>query len=1738
MILSRGKPAILIALASLVLVLLQSPAFAVPTVLSVDPTEGNQGRPALPFKVFGLGFMPGAQVFFENPGVHVNGPVTFISTTELNLLIDIDISAALGPGDVFVINPDFAQDALEDGFTVIPPEPPTITSIDPISGFTGDTDLHVTIYGDLLYTVIDVDFGAGITLNSIINVAADQIECIITIDWLATPGFRTVTVQSPYGSDQLPDAFEILAYPPPFLAGVIPDIGIQGETGKQLVITGNGFHDGLDFEFLPLGNIDVVNVQYNNPFGATVLVNIHADALVQFYDVRIINPDNQDYVLASAFRVRPPDPIIDSVDPDHGYLLDMSLPVVIHGSNLAPMDTADFGAGITVHFTAATSTAIFVELDIDISAPLGPHDVKVSNPELQATLPDGFTVLEPPPVINQVTPSQAERGTQNLPVTITGDWLDVATSLDFGPGISAIIQSAQMNQVSAILDIQPDAPVGFRNVTVFGLNGQDTLNNGFEVLPGAPSIDSVVPDQGERGAVGLPVAITGSNLDFIDTVSFGAGITVSILNAGLNQIDLELDIDPAAVLGFRDVTVSGSNGQDTLQAGFQVIPSSPHIDSVDPDTAVRGVTGLPVTITGTGLDLVDTVSFGPGITVSIVSISLFEIDVLIDIDPGADPGPRDVTVSGISGSDTLENGFMVQLVQPEITSVVPSQGNRGDQNLPVVVYGVNLQYVDTVTFGAGITVTVMNVAADRVDVELDIDPLATSGFRDVSVFDPYSQDTLPNGFEVLSGAPLIESIDPTEGEQGVLNLPVLISGIGLDVVDSVSFGDGIVATLVDVSYHEVNVLVTIDPAAEPGLRDVTVFGPDGENSLESGFNVLIRPIQLTEANPDQGLQGQAGLPVVIFGTGLDTADSVSFGSGITASVQHVEYDRVDVLLDIDVGAAPGPRDVTVTNPWTLATLIGGFQVLALPPEILSIDPNTALQGASGLDVTIHGNGFVDGASVDMGQGISIDSLLVSDPQTINLVISISPDAALGPRDVSVTNPDLQSDTLMGGFLVTAVPIIPPDVTGIDPSYAYQGDIGVQVSVTGTGFQPGVLVQFVNSGIDLTSVVFVDDTHLELFLNVDPQAPIGAGDVVFINPDLGEDIVPDGFEVRESIQIEQIVPNQATQGDTIGFAIFGAGFEPGVTVSLEPAGAFDILLDSVSSNSITGSLTVHDDAEVRLYDVRVENPGGRNAVLADGFEVLERIIVYPPPEVDSIDPTELCIGETGVPVTIEGLNFREGLRVEFEFGGIPAEAIYDVVILFIDSTTLRVNISVRDDAIEGLYAIRVTNPDGQFAFAPDLMVVDCERVGNLIWQQGSLDALVEVRSGSARLVQHGSSATLLNAGDGPYENVVVTMTDLTGDSGGIITPENVEIFPSIPGPMAARESRNIQVTFMIPVGGDLLPPGETHTFTGNMIAMDTLTGDRAVLPVTITVVVPQLETIEIDPRCFQLSLYRPGVPASQVLQIFQPDPGNAALEEALTIMGGSEEPFPVFEWAINADGCPGYGETWTASYTLTIYPVYPAQSPEEAVDNPPVWRAVNLDDTSIEYPANAEPLSGFYVWQVSVVPVALPESGVMIGSLGPFNSEIWAFCVGEVGFVVEAPEQPDLIWIPPGILTTRKASATASLVISPVLASTIEQGDSFDFVVTDVGTNQSETFTIDFSTVEFAPSSPVPGFGAAAIQIDLIVLDDVIPDRSVLQIRSGDSYFSQFDLPDNFSGSLEIKAVIGDNEAKLLMVVIS
>src|SRR5579872_2903710 len=224
----------------------------------------------------------------------------------------------------------------------------------------------------------------------------------------------------------------------------------------------------------------------------------------------------------------------------------------------------------------------------------------------------------------------------------------------------------------------------------------------------------------------------------------------------------------------------------------------------------------------------------------------------------------------------------------------------------------------------------------------------------------------------------------------------------------------------------------------------------------------------------------------------------------------VSINGVTVLSAFDIFAAAGGQYIaldktflttTTGSPITIQFINGSIdfakydsiQIVstgpAPAPGVTSVSPTSALQGQA-IPVVITGSNFQIGATCSFSAaGITVNSCIFNSATKLTANISISSTATLGAGNVTVTNPDAQSNTLTNAFTVTQAPA--PAITSVSPISALQGQ-AIPVVITGSNFQSGATCRFSTTGITVSSCAFNSATQLTANISIAATATLGAG----------------------------------------------------------------------------------------------------------------------------------------------------------------------------------------------------------------------------------------------------------------------------------------------------------------------------------------------------------------------------------------------------------------------------------------------------------------------------------------------------------------------------------------------------------------------------------------------------------------------------------------------------------------------
>ena len=322
----------------------------------------------------------------------------------------------------------------------------------------------------------------------------------------------------------------------------------------------------------------------------------------------------------------------------------------------------------------------------------------------------------------------------------------------------------------------------------------------------------------------------------------------------------------------------------------------------------------------------------------------------------------------------------------------------------------------------------------------------------------------------------------------------------------------------------------------------------------------------------------------------------------------------------------------LNNAWAVGA--GGTILFADPPYIKRCYPTWGNPGETEKTVEVVGayTHFDSSSVVNFGEGITYDQddLKILDYTVLRVRIDIAPDAARGPRDVSVVTGDEVATPLSGGFTVGPLPAI----TGTEKPYGVPGWTG-DVVVTGreTHFDLTSQAGF-GDGIEINYIKDIQPDKATANISIASDAALGARDV---------NIVTAGVEtpapLAEGFTVSNPVP-AITSMDPASGMVGGAGFTLTVNGSNFVEGAAvnwngkAMATTRVSSKKLTATINAADIPTAGIYPVTVTNPSPCSAASNPvDFTVSQAPQVSP--VVNSVSPGS---GPPGTQVTVKGSDF--------------------------------------------------------------------------------------------------------------------------------------------------------------------------------------------------------------------------------------------------------------------------------------------------------------------------------------------------------------------------------------------------------------------------------------------------------------------------------------------------------------------
>jgi sugar lactone lactonase YvrE len=603
------------------------------------------------------------------------------------------------------------------------------------------------------------------------------------------------------------------------------------------------------------------------------------------------------------------DPSTTSLVPSSATAGSAAFTMVVNGANFNSTSVVRWnGSNRTTSFFSTTQLQASI-LASDIATG-GTAQVVVFNADTSTTSnAQTFTINNPTPVINSLSPSTAVAGGPAFTLVVLGTGF-VATSIvnwNF-PSSARPTTFVSGGELRASISASDIASVGQASVFVVTPGGSNSAPAGFTITGPAPTISSITPSSGSSLG-GTAVSIGGTNFQLGATVTFGGQTAASVTVNTPTSISAST---PSHAAGAVDVTVRNPDGgMVTSTRGFSF---NGRILSVQPASGpISGGTSVAVQLDSA--DSVGGVTFG-GVAATITNRTP-AIGVTVT-SPQHAAGPVDVVATyTIGGAATLANGF-TYTPPATITSVTPNSGPAAG-GTPVTIKGTNFgsPFAIGADFG-GVPVGASIVDSTTITATT---PVHQVGAVTVSVSLPTGErPSLANAYTYLLPAPTITSISPTSGTTAG-GTQVTITGTNFVPAGAqIDFG-GISVTAAGMTASQMSATT---PPHSAGAVNVKVTNPDGQSAtLPNGFT-YISPPTISSINPASG-PASGGTAVTIIGAAFVGAALVTLG-GVDARATVVNATTINATTPPH---AAGSVDVTVTNPGGQSgTLANGFTYVA------------------------------------------------------------------------------------------------------------------------------------------------------------------------------------------------------------------------------------------------------------------------------------------------------------------------------------------------------------------------------------------------------------------------------------------------------------------------------------------------------------------------------------------------------------------------------------------------------------------------------------------------------------------------------------------------------------------------------------------------------------------------------------------------------------------------------------------
>jgi len=1172
-----------------------------PSVGSVAPNQASVGDAATPIVVNGSCFVPGSSIIFNGVAL----ATTFVNTTQLTATVPAASFAVAGSFLVRAMNPGGATSG-DLPFNVLDPVP-VLSSISPTAATAGGAAFTLTANGSafLMGAVIEWD-GAALP-TAFVN--STQLTATVSSVLIAAGGTPMITVRNPAPGSLLssPLPFVVSA---PVISALTPagPICAGDPAFTMLTVDGANFTPGAEVRW----NGAALVTGFVNSTQLTATIPGALAAVPGSPVITAVNLPGGTVSPGASLTVSAPS--VGSVVPNQASVGDAATPIALNGSCFVPGSSIIFN-GVALATTFVNTTQLTATVPAASFAVAGSFLVRAMNPGGATSGDLPFNVLDPVPVLSNISPTAATAGGAAFTLTANGSSFLMGAAIEWdGAALPTVFVNS--TQLTATVSSALFAVAGTPAITVRNPAPGSLLSSPLPFAVSAPVISALTP----AGPIcaGDPaftmLTVDGANFTPGAEVRWnGAALVTGFVNA--TQLTATIPGALADVPGLAAITVVNLPGGAT-SPGAPLTVSPPAVGSIVPNQALVGDAATPVVANGScfvpGSDLIF-----DGSALQTTFVNPTQLTATVPPASLAVAGSFLVRAMNPGGASSPDVSFNVVNSVPILSSVSPTGVAASGAAFTLTVAGSNFLAGAVIEWDGDVLPTNF-VSPNQLTATVSREFFPDGGTALITVRNPppTSAVSAPLALTVTNPAPTLTSLSPSSTTVGSQAVTVRLTGAGF-VPSSQAHFDGSTVSTTFVSSTELAASLGASDLQSVGSQTVLVRNPSPGGGVSNSllFDVVAPIPTISALTPPSTAAGGVDLTLTVSGSSFESGADVEW-QGSALATTFASSRSLTAIVPAELIAVNGTANIVVVNPSGERSSVEPFLILSPAPVLSSISPAQADAGDSAFTLAITGEGFQQ-SSFAQWNGQPLPTVFQG-PTQLSASVSASLVAVESAAQVTVRNLPPGGGT-SGPAVFTIGPqalvsiavsptqiVFPPTVSGestsrtVTVSNTGESSLSLTAGVNDPGFSvsPGTFSLNVGAARDLTIV------YAPAASGSDSGLLRLSGDGISTNVPLSGTATepPGGIEIQDpggdaisgSVSMEPIeVGGTGSQGVRIvgagpgvaqidRIAISGAGFTlvgvPPLPLLLGPGEVLvvTILLSPEEPGPLSGQLLVNDD----------------------------------------------------------------------------------------------------------------------------------------------------------------------------------------------------------------------------------------------------------------------------------------------------------------------------------------------------------------------------------------------------------------------------------------------------------------------------------------------------------------------------------------------------------------------------------